>query len=171
MGRFVAKPSIRLERAVEEVLGEGVELDWNRGQLPLPAGEFVLDGGLTKKPRLVASMRDPKTGRVLEILTTEPGMQLYSGNFLDGKIKGKGGKVYAHRTGFCLETQHYPDSPNHPLFPPVTLRPGKRYQSTTLYRFTTDAKDAKGAKGAKGAKDAKDAKDAKNPKGAVEPSK
>jgi len=123
---------------------------------------FVLDGGLTKKPRLVARMRDPKTGRVLEILTTEPGLQLYSGNFLDGTLKGKGGKVYAHRTGFCLETQHYPDSPNHPLFPPVTLRPGKRYQTTTLYRFTTDAKDVKGAKGGK---------ETKETKAAVEPKK
>ena len=123
---------------------------------------FVLDGGLTKKPRLVARMRDPKTGRVLEILTTEPGLQLYSGNFLDGTLKGKGGKVYPHRTGFCLETQHYPDSPNHPLFPPVTLRPGKRYQTTTLYRFTTDAKDVKGAKGGK---------ETKETKAAVEPKK
>jgi len=127
---------------------------------------YVLDGGVTKKPRLVARMRDPKTGRVLEILTTEPGLQLYSGNFLDGKITGKGGKVYAYRSGFCLETQHYPDSPNHPLFPPVTLRPGKRYQTTTLYRFTTDAKDAKAGKDAKAVKDTKEAKDGKDAKAA-----
>ena len=103
---------------------------------------FVLDGGVTKKPRLVASMHDPKSGRVLEIITTEPGMQLYTGNFLDGTIKGKGGKVYAHRSAFCLETQHYPDSPNHPSFPPVVLKPGKKYQSTTLYRFTTEPAQA-----------------------------
>jgi aldose 1-epimerase len=121
---------------------------------------FVLDGGVTKKPRLVARMRDPKTGRVLEIITTEPGLQLYSGNFLDGKITGKGGKIYAHRTGFCLETQHYPDSPNHPSFPPVTLRPGKRYQTTTLYRFTTD-----------GAPEGKDGKASKSAKPAVDPGK
>lgn len=103
---------------------------------------FVLDGGVTKKPRLVASMHDPKSGRVLEIITTEPGMQLYTGNFLDGTIKGKGGKVYAHRGAFCLETQHYPDSPNHPSFPTTVLKPGKKYQSTTLYRFTTDPAQA-----------------------------
>ena len=99
---------------------------------------FVLDGGVTRKPRLVASMRDPASGRVLEILTTEPGLQLYTGNFLDGKITGKGGKVYGRRQAFCLETQHYPDSPNHPSFPPVVLRPGKRYHTITLYQFTTD---------------------------------
>ena len=103
---------------------------------------FVLDGGVTRKPRLVATMHDPKSGRVLEIITTEPGLQLYSGNFLDGTIKGKGGKPYAYRSGFCLESQHYPDSPNHPSFPPVVLRPGKKYQSTTLYRFTSDAAEA-----------------------------
>ena len=103
---------------------------------------FVLDGGVTKKPRLVASMHDPKSGRVLEIITTEPGLQLYTGNFLDGTIKGKGGKVYANRSAFCLETQHYPDSPNHPSFPTVVLKPGKKYQSTTLYRFTTEPAQA-----------------------------
>jgi aldose 1-epimerase len=120
----------------------GARIGATDAQLTIGKGydhNFVLDGGQTKKPRLVARMRDPKSGRVLEILTTEPGMQLYTGNFLDGKITGKGGKVYAYRTGFCLETQHYPDSPNHPSFPSTTLRPGKRYQSTTLYRFTTDA--------------------------------
>jgi aldose 1-epimerase len=121
-------------------LGAGIGAD--DPQLTIGKGydhNFVLDGGVTRKPRLVARMRDPKSGRVLEILTTEPGLQLYTGNFLDGKIKGKGGKVYGHRAAFCLETQHYPDSPNHPSFPPVVLRPGKHYQTTTLYRFTTDA--------------------------------
>jgi len=107
---------------------------------------FVLDGGVTKKPRLVASMHDPKSGRVLEIITTEPGMQLYTGNFLDGTIKGKGGKVYANRSAFCLETQHYPDSPNHPSFPTVVLKPGKKYQSTTLYHFTTEPAQASAKK-------------------------
>ena len=120
----------------------GARIGADDAQLVIGKGydhNFVLDGGVTRKPRLVASMHDPKSGRVLEILTTEPGLQLYSGNFLDGTLKGKNGKVYGHRQGFCLETQHYPDSPNHPSFPPVVLRPGKHYQSTTLYRFTTDA--------------------------------
>ena len=76
------------------------------------------------------------SGRVLEVLTTEPGLQLYTGNFLDGKLTGKGGKVYPFRTGFCLETQHYPDSPNQPAFPSTVLRPGEEYRSTTIFSFS-----------------------------------
>ena len=72
----------------------------------------------------------------MEVCTTEPGIQFYSGNFLDGTITGKGGKVYKHRWGFCLETQHYPDSPNKPNFPSTILRPGDKYETTTVYRFS-----------------------------------
>ena len=75
----------------------------------------------------------------MEVLTTEPGLQFYTGNFLDGTLTGKGGKVYQHRYGFCLETQHYPDSPNQPEFPSVVLKPGAKYQTTTVYRFSADA--------------------------------
>ena len=82
-----------------------------------------------------AHVVDPTSGRTLDVLTTQPGLQFYSGNFLDGTIKGKGGQVYGHRFGFCLETQHYPDSPNHPNFPSTILRPGEEYQSTTVFRF------------------------------------
>jgi aldose 1-epimerase len=74
----------------------------------------------------------------MEVLTTEPGVQFYTGNFLDGSITGKEGKVYEYRYGFCLETQHYPDSPNKPEFPDCILRPGETYQTTTVFRFTTD---------------------------------
>lgn len=84
---------------------------------------------------LAARVSDPKSGRVLEIQTTEPGVQFYSGNFLDGTLHGKGGAVYGKRSGFCLETQHYPDSPNKPAFPSTTLKPGDRYSSTTVWRF------------------------------------
>jgi aldose 1-epimerase len=84
---------------------------------------------------LVASAYEPTSGRVLEVLTTEPGLQFYSGNFLNGKIRGKGGTVYQQRAGFCLETQHYPDSPNQPSFPSVVLQPGQTYQSSTVYRL------------------------------------
>jgi aldose 1-epimerase len=87
-------------------------------------------------PTLAAKVRDPKSGRVLEVLTTEPGLQFYTGNFLDGKIHGKGGKVYGHRSAFCMETQHFPDSPNHPNFPSTVLRPGQEFRSTTIYRFS-----------------------------------
>jgi aldose 1-epimerase len=84
---------------------------------------------------LAARVVEPTTGRSLEIETTEPGIQFYSGNFLDGSITGKGGRVYPHRSGFCLEPQHYPDSPNQPKFPPTVLRPGEEYQSQTVYTF------------------------------------
>jgi len=83
-----------------------------------------------------ARLEDPASGRRLDISTTEPGVQFYSGNFLDGTIKGKSGEVYSHRTGLCLETQHFPDSPNHPNFPPTILRPGGHYQSRTVIAFS-----------------------------------
>jgi aldose 1-epimerase len=95
---------------------------------------FVLnkeDDGLS----LAARVSDPAGGRVLEVWTTEPGLQFYAGNFLDGSIIGKGGRAYTRRSGFCLETQHYPDSPNHPDFPTTVLRPGQEYRSTTVWRF------------------------------------
>ncbi len=86
---------------------------------------------------LAARVESPKTGRVMEIWTTEPGVQFYSGNFLDGTITGKGGKVYQKRFGLCLETQHYPDSPNQPSFPSTTLKPGETYKTSTIHRFST----------------------------------
>jgi aldose 1-epimerase len=85
--------------------------------------------------RLAARVFEPGSGRVLEVLTTQPGVQLYSGNFLDGTVVGKSGRPYGKRSGFCLETQHFPDSPNHPEFPSVVLAPGERYSETTVYRF------------------------------------
>lgn len=100
---------------------------------------FVLDHR-SDPQHLAARVTDPSSGRVLEMRTSEPGVQFYTGNFLDGTLKGKGGKTYGQRAGFCLETQHYPDSPNQPKFPSAVLRPGARYDTTTVYRFTTDAK-------------------------------
>ncbi len=85
---------------------------------------------------LAARVVEPTTGRTLEVQTMEPGVQFYTGNFLDGTAKGKG-KVYKFRNGFCLETQHFPDSPNHPNFPSTELKPGAQYRSTTVYRFST----------------------------------
>ena len=83
-----------------------------------------------------ARVHEPTSGRVMEVSTTELGVQFYSGNFLDGSITGKGGHVYKHRSGFCLETQHYPDSPNKPDFPSTILRPGQEYRSRTVYAFS-----------------------------------
>jgi aldose 1-epimerase len=89
------------------------------------------------KLRWAARVYEPTTGRMMQVLTTEPGIQFYTGNFLDGSLTGKGGKVYQQRYGFCLETQHYPDSPNHPKFPSTVLRKGFRYHTLTIYRFST----------------------------------
>ena len=83
----------------------------------------------------IAWVEEPTTGRRMEVLTTEPGMQLYTGNFLDGKLTGVGGVKYKQHSAFCLETQHFPDSPNHPQFPSTVLRPGEAYKTTTAYRF------------------------------------
>ena len=85
---------------------------------------------------LAARVYEPTSGRTLQILTTEPGIQFYSGNFLDGTLTGKGGMVYQHRTGFCLETQHYPDSPNKPDFPSTILRPEEAYQTRTVFQLS-----------------------------------
>jgi aldose 1-epimerase len=86
---------------------------------------------------LVARVTEPTSGRAMEVLTTEPGLQFYTGNFLDGTLIGKNGKVYGHRAAFCMETQHFPNSPNQASFPSTVLRPAERYRSTTVYRFST----------------------------------
>jgi aldose 1-epimerase len=115
----------------------GARIDQDDEQLKFGRGydhNFVL----TKKGKsltLAARAFEPTTGRVMEVLTTEPGMQLYTGNFLDGSITGKDGKVYNQHYGFCLEAQHFPDSPNKPAFPSVVLAPGQRYTQTTIYKF------------------------------------
>jgi aldose 1-epimerase len=105
--------------------GKGYDHNWvlNRAD---PQG-----AGLAHAARLV----DPKTGRTLDVSTTQPGVQFYTGNFLDGTIHGKSGRVYRQRHGLCLETQHFPDSPNHPSFPPTIVRPGDRYRSQTIFAF------------------------------------
>ena len=87
------------------------------------------------KLELMARVTDPESGRVLEVLSSEPGLQFYSGNFLDGTITGKYGRVYGHRAAFCMEPQHYPDSPNKRDFPSVVLRPGEVYHNTIIFRF------------------------------------
>jgi aldose 1-epimerase len=105
---------------------------------PSPGGydhNYVLNsgGGVLA---LAATVKDPQSGRVMDVLTTEPGLQFYSGNFLDGTLVGKGGAAYKKHWGFCLETQHFPDSVNRPNFPPTILQAGKTYKSTTVYRFS-----------------------------------
>ncbi len=103
--------------------GGGYDHNW---VINKPMGELGLQARVT----------EPTTGRVLEVFSTEPGLQFYCGNFLDGTLKGKGGWVYQHRNGFCMEPQHYPDSPNQPSFPSVVLKPGQTYRNTIIYKFS-----------------------------------
>ena len=119
--------------AIAERIGQTDEqLKFGRGY----DHNFVLDHSATDGRSVAAEVYDPTSGRVLQVVTTEPGIQFYSGNFLDGTVAGKGGYKYPHRSGFSLETQHFPDSPNHPKFPSTELKPGARYHTVTTYRFS-----------------------------------
>ncbi len=118
----------------------GERIDADDEQLAFGNGydhNFVLNSGGASL-EIVAKVTEPESGRVMEVLTTEPGLQFYTGNHLDGTLTGKGGKKYGRRAAFCMETQHFPDSPNRPEFIPVVLYPGVHYQSTTIYRFSTE---------------------------------
>ncbi len=118
-------------------IGERIDSDFP--QLSLAGGydhNFVVNGSAPGKLSPAAMVYEPESGRTMEVLTTEPGVQLYCGNLLDGSIVGKSGKPYSKRGGFCLETQHYPDSPNKPGFPSVVLRPGQEYRTVTVHRFS-----------------------------------
>jgi aldose 1-epimerase len=117
----------------------GARIDADNPQIKLGLGydhNFVVRHSQQGNDLAVAArVEEPKTGRILEVRTTEPGMQLYSANHLDGLI-GKSGHAYARRNAFCLETQHYPDSPNKASFPTTTLRPGETFHSQTVYAFS-----------------------------------
>src|SRR5262249_1750944 len=119
----------------------GARIDAADGQLRTAGGfdhNFVLAPGNGSGPRVAAQVREPMSGRTMTVLTTEPGVQLYTGNFLDGTRTGPGGRPYGRGAGLCLETQHFPDSPNQPGFPSTVLRPGERFRSTTIYQFGVD---------------------------------
>jgi aldose 1-epimerase len=118
----------------------GAEIDNDYEQLKIAHGydhNFVL-AGAGQGIRLAARVSEPKSGRVMEVLTTQPGVQFYSGNHLDGSAKGKG-RVYGFRSGFCFETQHFPDSPNQPNFPSTALRPGERFHEQTVFKFSGES--------------------------------
>lgn len=119
----------------------GRDIDQNHQQLEFGLGfdhNWVLDkAGKEGQLTLAARVHEPSSGRVLEIHTSEPGIQFYCGNFLDGRLTGKSGKAYVHRGGFCLETQHYPDSPNQPHFPSTILQPSSEYTTQTTFHFST----------------------------------
>lgn len=115
----------------------GARIEHNDEQLKLGKGydhNWVLNKKGTELS-LAARVEEPETGRVMEVWTTQPGIQFYTGNFLDGTIKGKDGRVYARRSALCLETQHFPDSPNKPKFPSAVLKPGMEFKSSTVYKF------------------------------------
>ncbi len=136
-GELASVAGTPLDFRTETAVGAHINAD--NEQIELGRGydhNFVLNrtgGGLYMAARIV----EPSSGRVMEVLTTQPGLQFYTGNFLDGTIHGKGGKVYGRRSAFCMETQHFPDSPNKPQFPSVVLNPGRHFTSTTVYRFST----------------------------------
>jgi aldose 1-epimerase len=116
----------------------GARIGSDEEQMRLGGGydhNFVLDK-TGDALSLAATVYEPRSGRVLEVFTTEPGIQFYTGNFLDGTIQGKGGHAYPRRSAFCLETQHFPDSPNKPEFPTTTLKPGGRFHSVTAWKFS-----------------------------------
>jgi len=108
---------------VQQVQAKGYDHNW------------VLDKGITAKPEHVATLRDPRSGRTLKIATDQPGLQFYSGNFLDGTLTGTGGHTYRQGDALCLETQHFPDAPNHPNFASTVLRPGQTYKTSTVHTF------------------------------------
>ena len=126
-GEIRSVADTRMDFRAGRVIGEGgydhnfVLNDWRHGSL-----------------RSVGRLRHPNSGRVMDVFTTQPGIQFYSGNFLDGSLIGKGGVRYQKHAGLCLETQHFPDSPNQPHFPSTVLRVGQTYNETTIYKFTTD---------------------------------
>ena len=142
------------DRAIEPVAGTpfdfrqstaiGARIAQRDAQLEHAGGydhNFVLDRADPDALAFAAELTDPASRRRMKVFTTEPGIQFYSGNFLDGSGRGKQGRGYAFREGLCLETQHFPDSPNQPAFPSTLLRPGDVYRQTTVYRFDIAAID------------------------------
>ena len=121
------------ERIGERIRDDDEQLVFGRGY----DHNYVLARGSKKGMFEAARLRDPSSGRQLTVLTTEPGIQFYSGNFLDGRLYGASGRAYRQSDGLCLETQHYPDSPNKPNFPSTLLRPGQTYSTSTVYAFST----------------------------------
>jgi aldose 1-epimerase len=132
-GEIIPVAGTPMDFTSPHTVGERINEDYD--QLKLGGGydhNFVLDN----TGEVDATVYDPSTGRVLEVITDQPGLQFYCGNFLDGSLKGHGGKPYNYRSGLCLESQHYPDSPNKPDFPSTLLSPGDTFTSRTIYRFS-----------------------------------
>jgi len=136
-GEIIPVEGTPMDFRTATAIGKNIDADYE--QLKIAGGydhNWVLNKAEMNQLTLAAKVYEPSSGRTMEIYTTEPGIQFYSGNFLDGRIIGKNGHKYNFRNGFCLETQHYPDSPNKPDFPSVVLRPGEIYKTTTIHRFS-----------------------------------
>ena len=136
-GEIIPVKDTPMDFSEEKLLGKDIESEYI--QVKYGNGfdhNFVLDtkGDLSN---CAARVTDPRSGIVLEVFTNEPGVQFYTGNFLDGTVTGKKSKIYNQRHGLCLETQKYPDTPNKPQWPSATLRPGETYNSTCIYKFST----------------------------------
>ena len=139
-GEFAAVAGTPFDLRLPTRIGESLRS--NHPQIVFARGydhNFVINDSDQRTPVFAARVVEPVSGRVLEVLTSEPGVQFYTGNFLDGTLVGAEGYIYRQGDAFCLETQHFPDSPNQPRFPSVELRPGELFQSTTIYRFSTQA--------------------------------
>ena len=137
-GEIITVKGTPMDFRTPAAIGDSINSDYK--QLKYAGGydhNWVLNDYDEGKINFAASVYEPTSGRVMEIFTSEPGLQFYSGNFLDGSIVGKSHKKYEFQSGFCLETQHFPDSPNKPEFPTVILNPGETYNSTTIYKFST----------------------------------
>jgi aldose 1-epimerase len=136
IGKILPVAGTPFDFTTAHVIGERVNAD--DAQMRFGGGydhNWVLDNQGAKMA-LAAIVSEPTSGRIMEVWTDQPGIQFYCGNFLDGSLVGKRGRAYHHRNGFCLETQHYPDSPNQPNFPNTILRPGETYRTATLYKFS-----------------------------------
>ena len=137
LGRHASVDGAPFDFRTPHKLGERIDADHE--QLRFGGGydhNYVLRRRTARGLERAAIVTEPTSGRVMEVWTTEPGVQLYTGNFLDGSVQGKGGVAYQRRASLCLETQHFPDSPNQPAFPSTALYPGEVYESTTEYRFS-----------------------------------
>ncbi len=137
-GEIAAVNNTPMDFRISKTIGRDIVVD--HPQLIYGGGfdhNWVLDRHTEHGYELAATVFAPKSGRQMEVWTNQPGIQFYSGNFLDGSIVGKGGNVIGHRSGFCLETQHFPDSPNQPNFPSTLLNPGDVYDKTTIFKFST----------------------------------
>lgn len=118
-------------------IGDGINVPFEQLQSAKGYDHNLVLNDFDKTVHRAATVHEPKSGRFMEVLTDQPGLQFYTGNFLDGSLKGKRGIAYQYRSGLCLESQYFPDSPNKPQFPSVVLKPGETYQQTTKYRFST----------------------------------